>query len=61
MPVRKAEFNLMGLKVGALIDGWTEDGRHSVYWDASRYSSGIYFYELIAGDKVLARRMTLLK
>jgi hypothetical protein len=54
-------FNLMGQKAATLIDGWREAGNHTINWDASAYSSGIYFYKLSTGDKVITRRMTLLK
>jgi hypothetical protein len=54
-------YNLLGQKVATLVDGWTDAGRHSVNWDASSYSSGIYFYKLTVGDKVFTRRMILLK
>ena len=54
-------YNLLGQKVETLVDGFVEAGFHSVQWDASHYSSGIYFYKLTAGDKVFTKRMTLLK
>jgi hypothetical protein len=54
-------YNLMGQKVATLIDGNMPAGQHSVTWDASRFASGIYFYKLTAGDKIITKRMTLLK
>ena len=54
-------YNLAGQKVETLVDGLVSAGRHQVAWDASRYSSGIYFYQVTAGENVLAKRMTLLK
>jgi hypothetical protein len=54
-------YNLMGQKIATLIDGNMPAGQHSVTWDASQYSSGVYFYRLAAGEKVFTRRMTLLK
>ncbi|MBD3234824.1 MAG: T9SS type A sorting domain-containing protein [candidate division Zixibacteria bacterium] len=59
--VRLDVYNLMGQKVSTLVDGVKEAGYHSVTWDASQYSSGVYFYKLSAGDKVFTKRMTLLK
>lgn len=53
--------NLMGQKVAALVNGHKEAGHHTITWDASNQSSGIYFYKLIVGDKVFTKRMTLLK
>jgi hypothetical protein len=54
-------YNLMGQKVETLVGGRMEAGNHMVTWDASSYSSGIYFYRLTAGDIVFSKRMTLLK
>ncbi|MBD3235006.1 MAG: T9SS type A sorting domain-containing protein [candidate division Zixibacteria bacterium] len=54
-------FNLLGQRITTLIDSEFEAGRHTVKWDASNYSSGIYFYKLTAGDNVYTKRMTLLK
>lgn len=54
-------YNLAGQQVVRLFEGYNNAGEHSVTWDASGYSSGIYFYKLSAGDKVFTKRMTLLK
>ncbi|MBD3169451.1 MAG: T9SS type A sorting domain-containing protein [candidate division Zixibacteria bacterium] len=59
--VKLEVFNLMGQRVETLVDAFQEAGEHTVQWNASSYSSGIYFYKLSAGDKVLTKRMTLLK
>jgi len=54
-------YNLLGQKVTTLVNERIEAGRHSITWDASQYSSGIYFYRLVVGEKTFAQRMTLLK
>ncbi|MBD3168514.1 MAG: T9SS type A sorting domain-containing protein [candidate division Zixibacteria bacterium] len=54
-------FNILGQKVETLIDENMQAGQYSVIWDASSYSSGIYFYTLNSDGRVLTRRMTLLK
>ncbi len=59
--VRLDIYNLMGQTVATLINRFNEAGYHTVNWDASGYSSGVYFYKLEVGDKVFTRRMTLLK
>jgi len=59
--VRIEIYNLAGQKVETLVDGPVSTGHHQVAWDASTYSSGIYFYKLTASEKVFTRRMTLLK
>ena len=52
---------LQGQKAVILVDGYKEAGYHSVTWNASTLSSGIYFYKLTTGEKVFTKRMTLLK
>jgi hypothetical protein len=59
--VRLDIYNLTGQMVETLTDGHMEAGHHSVQWDASSYSSGIYFYRLTVADQVFTERMTLLK
>ncbi len=54
-------YNLAGQLVETLVDGHVSMGRHNINWDASTYSSGIYFYRLRIADKSLTKRMTLLK
>ncbi|PJA29532.1 MAG: peptidase S8, partial [candidate division Zixibacteria bacterium CG_4_9_14_3_um_filter_46_8] len=59
--VRIDIYNLMGERIATLAEGPMSAGEHSVIWDASGYSSGIYFYKLTAGEKTFTKRMTLLK
>ncbi|MBD3234501.1 MAG: T9SS type A sorting domain-containing protein, partial [candidate division Zixibacteria bacterium] len=54
-------YNLLGQEIAILIDGNMEAGYHSIKWDASEYSSGIYYYQLTTGNFVQTKRMTLLK
>ncbi len=56
-----AIYNLQGQKVETLVDEYMQTGQHSINWDASIYSSGVYFYKLTAGDKSFTKRLTLLK
>jgi hypothetical protein len=59
--VRLDVYNLRGQLVETLVDRNMEPGEHSITWDASSYSSGVYFYKLTAGGDVSTGRMTLLK
>ena len=39
-------YNILGSLQAELLNGTLESGRHSINWDASKKSSGIYFIEL---------------
>jgi len=54
-------FNLLGQVVATLAEGKQEAGNYSVVFDASRFSSGIYFYQLTAGNFVATKKMMFLK
>jgi len=59
--VKLEVFNIMGQKVGTLVDGQFEAGEHVVQWDGSDAASGVYFYRLQADDFVDTKKMVLLK
>ncbi|MCP4631590.1 MAG: T9SS type A sorting domain-containing protein, partial [candidate division Zixibacteria bacterium] len=54
-------YNLLGQKIETLINGEVEAGNHSITWDASSLSSGIYFSKLTVGNFVSTRKLNLLK
>ncbi len=59
--VRLEVYNILGQRIKTLIYNIQKPGNHSINWNASGLSSGIYFYRLTAGDKTTTKRMTLLK
>ena len=54
-------FNVAGQKVASLVNGQMNAGSHSVVWDASDFSAGVYFYSIKAGNYTRTMKMTLLK
>jgi hypothetical protein len=54
-------YNVLGQEVTTLIDREMDAGSHSVQWDASNVSSGVYFYRISAGDFNQTKKMLLLK
>ncbi|HPM36898.1 MAG TPA: kelch repeat-containing protein [candidate division Zixibacteria bacterium] len=54
-------YNIMGQQVAVLADGQYEAGDHSVTWDASAQSSGVYLYLLDVSGFSQTRKMLLLK
>ncbi len=59
--VRLTVFDLLGRLVAVLVDEIAEAGSHTVNFDASSLSSGVYTYRLQAGTTVLTRKMTVVK
>ena len=48
-------YNLLGQKVAQLVNEVRTQGRHTVQWDATAHSSGVYFYQLSVADNVLTK------
>jgi agmatine/peptidylarginine deiminase len=59
--VRLDVFDVLGRRVATLVDGPVAPGSHSVNFDASGVSSGVYFYRLTAGGFVMQKRMLVVK
>jgi len=54
-------FNLQGQLVETLINGLRDAGSYNVTFDASALSSGIYLYQLTAGQNTASGKMVLVK
>ena len=59
-------YNLLGQEIRTLVNDFKSPGIHTVVWDGKdemgrQIASGIYIYQLVAGDFTAIKRMTLLK
>jgi hypothetical protein len=54
-------FNILGQEVMRLVDGQQKAGAYAVVFDASRLSSGVYFYQLQTDAFSNVKKMMLLK
>lgn len=54
-------YNLLGQQVSQVVNKRLTAGNHTVSFDASGLSSGIYLYKIEAGDFVQTKRMLLIK
>lgn len=54
-------YNSQGQLIETLVDGEMESGYHEVNFNASRLASGVYLYQLQAGDVVVSKKMLLIK
>jgi hypothetical protein len=59
--IQLSVFDLNGKRVELLFSGNKTAGKHSIIWNATKQSSGIYLLKLEAGNEVLTRKMTLVK
>jgi hypothetical protein len=54
-------FNVAGQKVDTVVNASMSAGAHSVTWNASKFSAGMYFYTVRSGDSAKTMKMTLMK
>lgn len=54
-------YDVWGREVARLVDGYRDAGHHSVVFDASHLSSGVYLYRLQADSFVASKQIILLK
>ena len=59
--VKLSVFDVLGREVAVLVNGVVPAGSHTVTFDASNLTSGMYMYRLDSGGKVLTRKMMLVK
>jgi hypothetical protein len=54
-------YDVLGREVVSLVNELEEAGTHSLSFDASKLSSGLYYYTLQAGELVATKPMVLMK
>ena len=54
-------YNALGEKIATLTEKDFSAGAHSFEWDASEFSSGIYFYRIEAGSFIETKKMIFMK
>ncbi len=60
-PVRIVVYDMVGRRVGTLVDGKQPAGRKEVVFDARRLASGVYFVRLQAQGQTLTRKLTVVR
>lgn len=59
--VKLTVYDLLGHRIATLVDGKRQAGQHSLTFDASKLSSGVYIYRLKSVGFSKSRKMLLLK
>lgn len=59
--VKLIVYNVLGEKVGELVNGYLPAGEYNLNFDASRLSSGIYFYTISSDNFMQTKKMVLIK
>lgn len=54
-------YDVLGNLVTSLVNSQMEAGEHSVNFNASSLSSGIYYYQITAGNNIATKKLMLLK
>ncbi|MBT8387336.1 MAG: T9SS type A sorting domain-containing protein, partial [Ignavibacteria bacterium] len=54
-------FDVLGREVSTLLNEELNAGKHETTFDASQFSSGIYFYQINAGKYIETKKMLLMK
>ena len=54
-------YDVMGRQVAELVNGNQTEGTHFVTFDASGYSSGMYFVKLISNGEIITQKIMLMK
>ncbi len=54
-------YDVLGRRVATLVDKVEQPGNYAVQFNGGRFASGVYFYRLDAGGKILTHKMVLIK
>ncbi len=54
-------FDILGREVAVLVNEYKTSGTYSIEFNANRFASGVYFYQLQSGNFVETKKMVLIK
>jgi hypothetical protein len=54
-------YDVLGNEIATLVDEYRNAGSYEIEFDASQLSSGVYFYQINAGDFISTQKMILIK
>ena len=59
--VKLSVYNIKGQEVDVIFEGHQDSGLHSYTWNASSFSSGIYYFHLVEKNKVSTAKGIFIK
>ena len=59
--VKLVVYDILGKEVATIVNGEQAAGTYQVTFDASRLTSGVYFYKITSGDFSDVKKMLLVK
>ena len=59
--IKLVVYDILGKEAATLVNETQSPGVYEVTFDGSQYSSGVYFYKLVAGDFSEVKKMLLIK
>ncbi len=54
-------YNVVGQEVESLLSAWRDAGTYTFTWDATRFTSGVYYCRLVAGNFTAVQKLILTK
>ena len=54
-------YDISGILIETLMDEQLAPGQYTVKWNATEFSSGVYFYTITAGERTALKKMVLMK
>ncbi len=54
-------YDILGREIATLVNEEKQAGKYSYTFDASKYSSGVYFYRMQAGEFVQTKKLVVIK
>ena len=54
-------YDMLGRNVAELVDSYITAGYHTIQWNASDQSSGVYLVKMVVGDNINTQKLMLIK
>ncbi len=59
--VKLVIYDVLGREIKTIVNKEQSPGNYEVTFDATKFSSGVYYYRLQSGDFIQVKKMILLK